>query len=207
MAKVDKKIFACADRKKGKPSGMRITGGRARGIPLGTGRARQIRPATDRTREAVFASLGERIAGLRLLDLFAGSGSYGLEALSRGAGGAVFVEKQPAAVRALRQNIAAVRKSLGDPGDLVVDVVQRDARRYQSSEAFGLIFMDPPYELCRAELTGLLGHARTLLAPGGLLVFELPGDLVLPESGWQCLRRIGKTGRDDPGTAILQPVE
>jgi 16S rRNA (guanine966-N2)-methyltransferase len=207
MAKPGKKIFACTDRKKRNPAGMRITGGRARGIPLGTGKARQIRPATDRTREAVFASLGERIAGQRLLDLFAGSGSYGLEALSRGAMAAVFVEKQPAAVRALRQNIAAVRKSLGDPADLVMDVVQRDALRYQSPEVFGLIFMDPPYALCRDRLPGLLRHARTLLAPGGLLVLELPGDLILPETGWQCLRRIGKTGRDDPGTAILQPAE
>ena len=94
---------------------MRITGGKARGINLTTGRAAHVRPATDRMREAVFSSLGKAVESASVLDLFAGSGSYGMEALSRGAGSALFVEKHPQAVDALQRNLDAVLKSMGNP--------------------------------------------------------------------------------------------
>ena len=71
-----------------------------------------VRPATDGLRQAIFSSLGERVVGARFLDLFAGSGAYGLEALSRGAGGGTFVEKNAKAVACLRQNLASVCKSV-----------------------------------------------------------------------------------------------
>src|SRR5210317_1086641 len=101
---------------------MRITGGRARGIPLSTGRAKHVRPATDRMREAVFSSLGQRIEEALVLDIFAGSGSYGLEALSRGAKSVLFVDKHPQAVIALQQNLAVVLKSLGNPSEIKAKV-------------------------------------------------------------------------------------
>src|SRR3954465_11512303 len=91
---------------------MRITGGIARGIPLVVPKGDAVRPATDAMRQAVFSSLGARTVGARFLDLFAGSGADGLEALSRGAAGGVFVEQNAKAVACLRQNIAAVCKSL-----------------------------------------------------------------------------------------------
>jgi len=90
---------------------MRITGGQARGIPLVLPKGDAVRPATDAMRQAVFSSLAARVAGARFLDLFAGSGAYGLEALSRGAADGVFVEKNARTADFIRQNIAAVCKS------------------------------------------------------------------------------------------------
>src|SRR5947199_1862085 len=106
---------------------MRISGGIARGIPLSVPKGDRVRPATDGMRQAVFSSLGERVVGARFLDLFAGSGAYGLEAMSRGASGGSFVEQNAKAAACIRQNIAAVGKSLGR--DLhEVEVLQADAR-------------------------------------------------------------------------------
>ena len=96
---------------------MRITGGQARGIPLTLPKGDAVRPATDALRQAVFSSLAARVPGVRFLDLFAGSGAYGLEALSRGDSGAVFVEKDARTAGFIRGNIAAVCKSLGRTPD------------------------------------------------------------------------------------------
>jgi 16S rRNA (guanine966-N2)-methyltransferase len=185
---------------------MRITGGKARGIPLSTGKARHVRPATDRMREAVFSSLGERVEGARFLDLFGGSGSYGLEALSRGAGGGLFVEKNPQAVAAIQQNLEAVLKSLGNPSGLDAGIIRRDVLRFESHDRFDLVFMDPPYDLARSHGSRLLGRVQDLLSETGVLIYELPGDLEIPTDGWNCLRRIGKTGTNEPSTAILVPI-
>ena len=90
---------------------MRITGGRARGIKLKVPNKKITRPATDRMREAVFSSLGASVQNSQVLDLFAGTGSYGLEALSRGAAGVCFVENNRAAIKCLEINTAAVTRS------------------------------------------------------------------------------------------------
>src|SRR5690242_14529688 len=106
---------------------MRISGGAARGVPLLVPKGDAVRPATDGMRQAVFSSLGARVAGARFLDLFAGSGAYGLEALSRGAAGGVFVEQNAKAAACVKKNIETVCKSLGrDTHDLAV--LQMDAR-------------------------------------------------------------------------------
>ena len=105
---------------------MRISGGAARGIELQVPRGDTVRPATDGMRQAVFSSLGARTAGARFVDLFAGSGAYGLEAFSRGAGGGSFVERNAKACACLRRNIAAVCRSLGKGGDELV-AVEADA--------------------------------------------------------------------------------
>lgn len=183
---------------------MRITGGQARGIPISTGRARQVRPATDRMREAVFSSLGERVRGARFLDLFAGSGSYGLEALSRGAQRGRFVEKHSQAVAALQENLRAVMKSLGNPADQDADIIRQDALKFGSADRFDLIFMDPPYELVRSQAVELLDKASQLLAEGAVLVFEMPADMELATAGWELLRRIGKSGRNEPSVWLLR---
>src|SRR6186713_1475308 len=91
---------------------MRISGGGARGITLAVPKGDAVRPATDGMRQSVFSSLGARVTGARFLDLFAGSGGYGLEALSRGAAGGVFVEQNARTAGFIRDNLTAVCKSL-----------------------------------------------------------------------------------------------
>lgn len=177
---------------------MRISGGRARGIPLETPRGDAVRPATDGMRQSVFSCLGERVAGARFLDLFAGSGAYGLEALSRGAAGGVFVEQNAKALACLRKNAAAVAKSAGVPAD-VVSCVQADARTvpWPAGDAPDLIFIDPPYDLIAELAPGLFARLAGLLAakPDALVVFEYPGELELAPPGWELRRRLGKGAR------------
>ncbi len=175
---------------------MRVTGGEARGIPLLLPKGDAVRPATDAMRQAVFSSLAGRVVGARFLDLFAGSGAYGLEAFSRGAAGGVFVEKDVRTVACIRQNVMAVCKCLGRAtGDL--RVITADATTASGGIAPDLVFIDPPYEIIAdiaarlfVRLTGLL---RTKLDP--LIVFEMPGELELSPDGWTCVKRLGKGAR------------
>src|SRR5512135_1734124 len=106
---------------------MRISGGGARGITLVVPKGDAVRPATDGMRQALFSSLGARVVDAHFLDLFAGSGAYGLEALSRGAAGGVFVEQNAKAVACVRQNVAATCKSLRR-AESGLTVIQADAR-------------------------------------------------------------------------------
>lgn len=185
---------------------MRISGGAARGIPLVVPKGDAVRPATDGMRQAVFSSLGARVVDARFLDLFAGSGAYGLEALSRGAASGVFVEQNAKAAACVRQNIAAVCKSLRrDPRDLLV--VQADARTVpQAGDALpDLVFIDPPYEIISEIAVPLFARLADLLAtkPDALVVFELPGELELAPPGWTLRKRLGKGARQ-PTVAFFQ---
>lgn len=182
---------------------MRITGGKARGVPIHAGRGERVRPATDRLREAVFSSLGPLVGDARFLDLFAGSGAYGLEALSRGALGGIFVEKERGVVRELEKNLAAVTKSLGGTR-AAARVVSGDALSWQGTDAFDLLFIDPPYELIGSHAARLFQLAGRCLAEhdGARLCFEHPGEMELAAPGWTCLRRLGK-GRGQPTMGIF----
>jgi 16S rRNA (guanine966-N2)-methyltransferase len=172
---------------------MRITGGQARGIPLVLPKGDSVRPATDAMRQAVFSSLAARIAGARFLDLFAGSGAYGLEALSRGAAGGVFVEQNARTADFIRQNISAVCKSLGRSSD-DLQVVTADATRVMPGAAPDLVFIDPPYEIIREVAPSLFARLEELLRanPDALVVFEMPGEVELSPPGWTCLKQLGK---------------
>ena len=177
---------------------MRISGGAARGIPLDVPRGDAVRPATDGMRQAVFSSLGDRVVGARFLDLFAGSGAYGLEALSRGAAGGVFVEKNARAVASLRRNIEAVCRSLGR-GREGLEIQQADATKAPiDANGFAeLIFIDPPYEII-ADVSGpLFTRLGEMIPTKGdrLVVFEMPGEMVLNPPGWVCVKRLGKGAR------------
>lgn len=178
---------------------MRITGGEARGIPLVLPRGDAVRPATDAMRQAVFSSIASRVPGAWFLDLFAGSGAYGLEALSRGAAGGTFVERNPKAAACIRENIAAVCKSLRRGGhDL--HVLQLDATSSSAMSAVtvpDLVFVDPPYEAIEAVAPVLFAHLTVLLAPkpDPVIVFEMPGELELAPEGWVCVKRLGKGAR------------
>ncbi len=183
---------------------MRITGGAARGILLALPKGDAVRPATDAMRQAVFSSLAPGVAGARFLDLFAGSGAYGLEALSRGASGGVFVEKDVRTADFIRRNLAAVCKSLGrDTAGL--QVVTADAATVWPGEAPDLVFIDPPYEQIPEVAPKLFARLDGWLAtkPEALIVFEMPGELELSPAGWTCVKRLGK-GRRQPTVGIFR---
>lgn len=185
---------------------MRISGGAARGIPLQVPKGDAVRPATDGMRQSVFSSLGARVAGARFLDLFAGSGAYGLEALSRGAAGGTFVEKNAKALACVRQNLAAVCKSLGRD-EHGVQVLTGDATSVpvNPGEVPDLVFIDPPYEIISEIAPALFARLTETLAskPDALVVFEMPGELELAPAGWTCRKRLGKGARQ-PTVCIFQ---
>jgi 16S rRNA (guanine966-N2)-methyltransferase len=127
------------------------------------------RPTSDRVREALFSILGERVAGAGVLDLFAGSGALGIEALSRGAAEATFVDKAPAAIRAIGANLEA----LGADGI----VVRAEARRFlggasRAGRSYDLVFLDPPYRLGTSVGRDLPAALTAVLAPGATVVSE-----------------------------------
>lgn len=137
----------------------RIVGGSAGGRRLTVPPGRDTRPTSDRAREALFSALEAMtggLAGLRVLDLYAGSGAVGLEALSRGAARAVLIESDPKAVRVLRDNVA----TLGLPGAQVVARAVSTALAEAAPEPFDVVFADPPYALPAPDLTAVLTAAR-----------------------------------------------
>ena len=152
---------------------MRVVGGRLRGRNLASPASRDIRPTADRLRESVFNILvhayGDPISGARVLDLFAGTGALGIEAISRGAAFALFVDNGAEARALLRNNV----ESLGLGG--VTKVFRRDATDLGSAhpvEPFSLIFLDPPYGKGEAEKALASLRAGGWLTPGALLVVE-----------------------------------
>ena len=161
---------------------MRIITGTARGLPLAVPRGDATRPTSDRVREAIFSSLGARVPGAAVLDLFAGTGALGLEAVSRGARSAVFVEQARAALDCLVKNLAKIAPS----AQVVRGDVLRELARLTGP--FDLIFADPPYGTEIAPVLAAI-RQRTLLAPDGLLVWESAkrDALVLPAE-WRCCR-------------------
>jgi len=184
---------------------MRITGGAARGIQIKAPKGNATRPATDRLREAIFSSLGASIEGCKVADLFAGTGSYGLEALSRGAASSTFFETDRAALTCLRQNAQATIRSCNlDTG--VAKVVARDVYTLDSTTpSYDLIFLDPPYDTIDGNIHRIFEKAINPIAlENARVLVELPGNLEPKIHDWQILRRIGKTGKDKPTALIYE---
>ncbi|MDR2512721.1 MAG: RsmD family RNA methyltransferase [Puniceicoccales bacterium] len=190
---------------------MRITGGMARGIRLHLPARGEIRPTTDFLRGAVFSSLGSLVNGARVLDVFAGTGAYGFEALSRGAAHAHFVEKNPAAVTAIGQNAALVAKSCRwEKTARKTAVSTRDMMTWAppGGVAFDLVFCDPPWALWERLADGLLARVVSWASGANArVVLETPGEFLptVPE-GW-CLRRHLARGRNQPAACILGRAE
>lgn len=186
---------------------MRITGGKARGIPLKVPQGDAVRPATDGVRQAVFNSLAPRLAAARILDLCAGSGAYGLEALSRGAASCVFVEKNNKAASFLKENIEATCKSLARKSSEAARVFVMDAASFPVAEAASpeLIFIDPPYDIIETLAPVLFERLAASLDPklDPIVVFEMPGEMELTPVGWTCVKRIGK-GRRQPSVSFFR---
>lgn len=124
---------------------MRVIAGSARRLPLKTIEGSGTRPTTDRIKETLFNMIAEWIPDSTFLDLFAGSGQIGIEALSRGAREAVFVEKNPKASSCIEENLKFTK--LQDRGTLMKTDVQSALRRLEGRKTFDYIFMDPPYEM------------------------------------------------------------
>ncbi len=152
----------------------RVIAGQAGGRRLAVPDGRDTRPTSDRAREGLFAtisSIAGPLDGARVLDLYAGSGAVGLEALSRGAGHVLLVEQGGRAVRVIKENIS----SIGLPGAvLVTDRVERVLARGPDGDRYDVVFADPPYALADAAVERvlvLLAEAGWL-APGALVVVE-----------------------------------
>ena len=152
---------------------MRVVGGEFRGRPLATPRDQSIRPTTDRAREALFNVLthrfGEKLEGARVLDLFAGTGALGIEALSRGASYAVFIEESAEGRGLIRSNVEA----FGLTGR--TKIFRRDATKLGEAGTmgpFGLLFADPPYGKGLGEQALQSARAGGWLVPGALCVVE-----------------------------------
>jgi 16S rRNA (guanine966-N2)-methyltransferase len=153
-------------------SKMRIIAGSAGGIRLKIP-SYDLRPSMDMVREATFSALGDMIVGARVLDLFAGSGAYGIEALSRGAAEAVFVDNHPKSVEAIRLNLSKAR--------LAGKVIRSDVFQFLKAEntSYRVVFADPPYPKNAEDrdFTAELMETESLVAalePGGLLILECP---------------------------------
>ena len=182
---------------------MRIVGGRLRGRALVAPKSQAIRPTADRLREALFNILvhayGDPVSGARVLDLFAGTGALGLEALSRGAAFALFVDDGAEARALLRENIAA----LGLGG--VARVFRRDAAQLGAAyplAPFSLAFLDPPYGQGLAQQALAAARAGGLFVSDALIVVEeaAKADFVAPEGFDELERR----DYDDTMLIVLQ---
>ena len=168
---------------------MRVIAGRAGGIRLDVPK-RQVRPTMDRVKAAIFSSLGEAVIGARVLDLFAGTGALGIEALSRGAASARFIDEDREAVAAIERNLAKTKFA----GRVVKREVFDFLRRPVSRDCFDIIFADPPYE----KTTGGEAYTALLLASNelpamirtsGTFVLEKHPSEKIPESAlWRVIR-------------------
>jgi 16S rRNA (guanine966-N2)-methyltransferase len=175
---------------------LRIISGTLKGKKLHAFEGQGIRPTSDRTREAIFNILSDRIPAAVVLDLFAGSGALGIEALSRGANMATFIDMAPAAVSLLKKNLRSC--CLESRARIISWNIERNLNCLQSHDrAYNLIFLDPPYH--KGMLLPALAHLKKskALTPGACLVLE-HGDvaeLPLPIADFELLdqRRYGKT--------------
>jgi 16S rRNA (guanine966-N2)-methyltransferase len=171
---------------------MRVVGGRLRSRPLRGPKSDAVRPTSDRLREALFNilthSYGDPVTGARVLDLFAGTGALGIEAISRGAAYALFVDEGVEARALLRDNI----ESLGLGG--VTRIFRRDATRLGLAhplEPFSLVFLDPPYGRGFAEKALAAAREGGWLKPDALVVVEEAADagFTTPEAFTELERR------------------
>ena len=168
---------------------MRVISGALKGKRLFSTKGLELRPTSDRVRESIFNILRDEIRGARVLDLFAGTGALGIEALSRGGGEAVFVEKSSASLTALKKNISHC--GLEDKSEILPREVPAAIKSLEEREAsFHLIFLDPPYAKGLAFQTLEILGRSSVVAPGALIVAEhAPAE---PLNGVRGLERVDR---------------
>ncbi len=149
---------------------MRVIAGKARGTRLSSVKGLSTRPTGDRVKEALFNILGQKVAGSSFLDLFAGSGAIGLEALSRGAEQVIWVDADRACCAQIRKNLA--RTKLAGGTVYASDVFAALGRLEKQGQKFDIIFLDPPYNRGLAEKTITRLAHTALLKAGGIIIAE-----------------------------------
>ncbi len=183
---------------------MRITGGTARGNTLKGPRPGHhfLRPTTDRVREAVFNILADRVIGANVLDLFAGTGAYGIEALSRGASSVVFVDRERKALEILAHNLLRCFPD-AQARAFQLDLAQKSSlarlqARLSAKVSFDLIFLDPPYQKELAERLLKMVEDSELMTANATVLVEENRNQLLPEKLHRLKlldsRRYGETG-------------
>ena len=149
---------------------MRVIAGKVKGRRLSVPKRKGVRPTSDYLREALFDILGSSIHGVRFLDLYAGSGAVGIEALSRGSAEVVFLEQDPGCLRVLRKNLEIA--GLGSKRVIAGDVLRALPRLVRQGESFDMIFLDPPYGAGLAGRTLEIVSSGDLLRPQGRVIVE-----------------------------------
>jgi 16S rRNA (guanine966-N2)-methyltransferase len=183
---------------------MRIVGGRLRGRALAAPKSQEIRPTADRLRESLFNILihayGDPVAGARVLDLFAGTGALGLEALSRGAAFALFVDDGAQARALLRQNVEALGLAA------MTRIFRRDAAMLGAAHPvapFSLVFLDPPYGKGLAEKALASARDGGWLTEDALIVVEEAAEMFKAPAGYE---EIERRAYDDTEFVFLRPA-
>lgn len=162
---------------------MRVIAGTYRGRKLRTPSGMGTRPTTDRVKEALFNVLGGSVQELRVLDCFSGSGSLGIEALSRGARSVVFVEQGREAAEVLRANLAAIGLDRAETARLLQRPLEKAIAQLSAWGPYDLWLVDPPFPMLRDGSAQKILSAMVradLVAPDGLIVVEFPGDKDCP---------------------------
>ncbi len=159
---------------------MRVIAGIAKGRKLMVPKGRGIRPTADRAREALFSILGGRVEGARVLDLYAGSGSLGIEALSRGASLAVFIDDDRSSIQAIEENLGrADLREKAEVRQIKVGIALEWLR--ERGEVFDLIFLDPPYKISVTELREVFENLQDSLGAQGVAILEHSSRRSIPD--------------------------
>ena len=195
---------------------MRITSGFARGILLDSPRGKSTRPATDAARQAIFSSLGGIVEGASVIDLFAGTGSYGLEAASRGAASVLFFENDRNALGALRANLERVKKAVNSAGgEFSAKILPCDCLKISlqpEEKNFDIVFADPPYSMLLAPdtLSKIFGMFERLNGSNTIFALEAPAEFDLnattppPDCEFEIIKRLGKSSAGKPSQIIFR---
>tara|TARA_Y100000588_G_scaffold251767_2_gene266259 strand:- start:169 stop:738 length:570 start_codon:yes stop_codon:yes gene_type:complete len=188
---------------------MRISGGSAKGIPLQVPKGKSVRPASEAARERLFSSIGSLVPGATFIDLFAGTGAYGLEAVSRGARDGAFVEQDTRTVEVLRRNLISVCRSAKLSPDNFEVITGNALQSRPQERPIDLVFVDPPYpvltEIAEKLFSGLLEDGTA--GKDTLVVLELPGEAQIQPQGWHLQKRLGKIRRGSPTHALFRVSE
>lgn len=179
--------------------GLRITGGENRGRKLFSPPKKSIRPASDMIRQAVFNMLSADLPGVEFFDVFAGTGVVGIEAVSRGAAKAVFIEHEKRQIALIERNVAHV--GVGPKSNVRHADAFLWARHFAPGRLPAIVYLGPPYELCEGEavdrLMELVSMVQSRLRAGDILVLQFskhtPKERLPSQTGWYRLREYGKS--------------